>query len=111
MVSSINSNVNQVQLLRATQAFKKAIGSSSKVNSFIKENEISEIKDSVSISLKEQDFTGNISRQDKMSSVQNKELMSEIKQYADKYGKYDLNDEDINYALKYGRSILINQVV
>ena len=109
MVSGV-SDVNQLQIMRATQAFKKAIQSSPNLSSIINENKIEEPDVKVSLSLKAESLknTSNSSLKniENPMGTQKEKYINEVKEFASKYGKNNISDEDITYALKYGRSIL-----
>ncbi|OGH99415.1 MAG: hypothetical protein A2104_02385 [Candidatus Melainabacteria bacterium GWF2_32_7] len=110
MVSGI-SEINSLQLLRATQAFKSAIKASLNTpgNELIEDVEVK-----VSLSQESQNkinsAKNNNPEVEKVLSSQNTEYINEIKEYANKCGNTSVNEEDINYAMRYGRSILVDMV-
>lgn len=110
MVGGI-SEVNSLQALRATQAFKNA----TKISLNLPNSQViddAEVK--VSLSQESQNTLNNsknnIQQAENESNSKKAGYISEIKEYANKYGNIDINDEDINYAMRYGRSILVDQV-
>ncbi|EKE03824.1 MAG: hypothetical protein ACD_20C00147G0005 [uncultured bacterium] len=110
MVSGI-SDVSSLQILRATQAFKNAIKASlnSPGNQVIDDVEVK-----VSLSQESQNAINNarnnIQQAESEPTSKKAGYINEIKEYANKYGNIDINDEDINYAMRYGRSILVDQI-
>ncbi len=111
MVSGINSDISQLQILRATQAFKKAVSSSQKLDELINNEKPAEIDDRVNVTSTPSDLKINVARTEGDSVMKNQVMVNEVKKYATKYGHYEISDEDINYAFKYGRSVLVNQMV
>lgn len=91
MVNSIgSSNINALQMFNAVNAFNKSSGN-------IQENNIApEISDGIDINdsniLKEQD-------------------LDEIKQYAKIVGENNLSNEDIQYGVTYGRSVIADYMI
>lgn len=89
MVNAIGSNnINPIQMFNAVNAFKS--------NEQIKNNEIPDISEGIDINdnsiLKNQDTT-------------------EIKQFAKIAGEENLSNEDIQYGLTYGRSVIADYVI
>lgn len=89
MVNSISStNINPVQMFNAVNAFKAA--------SPVKESSIPETSDGININdtnlLKEQDLT-------------------DIKEFAKIAGENNLSNDDIQYGLTYGRSVIADYVI
>ena len=88
MVSSISTqNVNSVQLFNALNSFKTTPTKP--------EQKTEVIQDEVGTKVKEDRWLKNID-------------VDEIKKYASSVGETSLSNEDIAYALKFGRSVLIN---
>jgi len=99
MSNNINSNISIAQVLTAQNAFKTTEKNFKK-----------------SKSLNESDNTDNTDSapqndtkiQDSVSS-KTKDYINEVKNYASKYMQSDISNEDINYAIRFGRSILVDQ--
>lgn len=108
MVSGI-TDVSALQVLRATQAFKSAIKASPSCSEFIEDVDVklslSEESKQVANNIK----TDSIKKEEALSS-KNIDRVSEIREYANKYGINDISNDDIDYAMRYGRSILVDQV-
>ena len=100
MVNGVNGNVSSLQVLRATQAFKMA--NQSKVNQV--EDQAPDIQDKVELS---GNFSFNSSGVANNPVNQHKSYINDVKQFMN--GKMDLSDEEIGYAIKYGRSVLVDQ--
>lgn len=89
MVNSISTpNINPVQMLNATNAFK--------ASEQIKENKVPEISDGIDIN---------------DSSILKNQNTNEIKQFAKIAGEENLSDDDIQYGLTYGRSVIADYVI
>ena len=89
MVNSISSpNINPVQLLNAVNAFKST--------SAIQETQVPEISDGIEIN---------------GSNILENQNVDEIKQLAQKAGENNLSNEDIQYGLTYGRSVIADYVI
>lgn len=89
MVNSISTpNINPVQMLNATNAFK--------ASEQIKENKVPEISDGIDIN---------------DSSILKDQNTNEIKQFAKIAGEENLSDDDIQYGLTYGRSVIADYVI
>ena len=110
MVSGI-SDVSALQVLRATQAFKNAIKSTLDTNSGEK-IEDPEVMLSLSKESREAMSGQRINPVKTEENILSKkdEQISEIKDFANKYGITDIDNEDIDYAIRYGRSILVDRV-
>ena len=80
-----NSNINAIRFFNATNAFKAQP---------VKQ-EINPKQDEIGTNIKENSILKNID-------------VDEIKKYANLVGETNLNEEDIKYGLKFGRSVLIN---
>lgn len=104
MVNGISSDASSLQILRATQAFKRAIQSSPGLNNALDENIVKNTEENTSF---EPDY--KLKKLENSITKNQSEYTAEIKQIASKYGKTDLNDDEINYAMRYGRSILVDQ--
>lgn len=108
MVSGI-SEVSSLQVLRATQAFKAAIKST--LNS-ASGNDIEDVEVKLSLSPESQKIMSNPRNvsTDKIESVINKNYLNEVKDFVDKIGINNVSNEDLEYAMRYGRSILVDKV-
>lgn len=89
MINTVgNSNINPIQMFNATNAFKQ--------NGKIEEVKAPEISEGLEINdntiFKNQDLT-------------------EIKQFAKTAGEENLSNDDIQYGLTYGRSVIADYVV
>lgn len=89
MVNSVStSNINPIQMFNAVNAFKSS--------GQIQDNSVPEISDGLDINdnniLKNQDT-------------------QEIKQFAKIAGEESLSDEDIQYGLTYGRSVIADYMI
>ena len=100
MVNGVNGNVSSLQVLRATQAFNRA--NQAKINQV--EEQVPDVQDKVELSgnlgFKQSGVTNNLVNQ-------HKSYINDVKQFMN--GKIDLSDEEIGYAIKYGRSVLVDQ--
>ena len=103
MVSGIESNVSALQVLRATQAFKTAISSSQKAKEIL-----NDVEDQATITSSDTESNKNVA---KIVTPLNGKFVNEIKQYAQRYSGNEISEDDIKYALKYGRSVLVNHSV
>lgn len=89
MVNAIGtSGINQVQMFNAVNAFK----TSEKVNN----NETPEISDGLDIN---------------DNSILKNQDTEEIKQFAKTAGEENLSNEDIQYGLTYGRSVIADYII
>ncbi|MCK7521075.1 MAG: hypothetical protein MZV64_26980 [Ignavibacteriales bacterium] len=114
MVNAISGNSN-IQTIRALQAFKNVVETAQTQN--VKKIEKPQEQGvSVSISTETQNLINGLkidntnSRLNEASLTPKKPHHEQIKQYVSKYGINDLTDEDIDYAMRYGRSVLVNKV-
>src|SRR3989339_284119 len=110
MVSGI-SDVSALQILRATQAFKNAIKSTLDTN-LGEKIEDPEVMLSLSKESREA-ISGQrvnpVKTEENIISKKNDQI-DEIRNFASKYGINDIDNEDIDYAIRYGRSILVDRV-
>lgn len=89
MVNSINStNINPIQMFNAVSAFK--------ASSPVEESQIPETSDGTNIN---------------DSSLLQAQDLSEIKEFAKKVGEENLSNDDIQYGLTYGRSVIADYVI
>jgi len=89
MINSIaTSNINPVNAFGAVNAFKSA--------GQIQEEKIPETSDGINIS---------------DSKILNTKNIDEIKQFAQVAGEENLSNEDIQYGMTYGRSVIADYVI
>lgn len=89
MVNAIGtSNINPVQMLNAVNAFK--------ASEQVQENKAPEISEGLDIN---------------DSSILENQNTDEIKQFAKIAGEGNLSDDDIQYGLTYGRSVIADYVI
>lgn len=89
MVNSINSNnINPIQMFNAVSAFKSS--------SPIDEQKIPETSDGTNIN---------------DSSILQDQDVAEIKEFAKTVGENNLSNDDIQYGLTYGRSVIADYVI
>ena len=91
MTAPISSNINSVQLLRATNAFKDATAPKKQAQPEFLEEEISTPRET--------------------SKMFAKHNIDEIKAYAKSVGEDELSNEDIKYGMFYGRSVIVDYSV
>jgi len=88
MVNSIGtSNINPVQMFNAVNAFKSS--------GQIQDNPVAELSDGI-------DVNDNI--------LQNQNI-DEIKQFAKTAGEENLSNDDIQYGVTYGRSVIADYMI
>lgn len=89
MVNSVNStNINPIQMFNAVNAFKTP--------SPVEETKIPETSDGININ---------------DSSILNDQDLTEIKEFAKTAGENNLSNDDIQYGLTYGRSVIADYVI
>lgn len=89
MVNAIStSNINPIQMLNAVSAFK--------ASEQVQDNKIPEISDGIGIN---------------DSSILKNQNTDEIRQFAKIAGEDNLTNEDIQYGLTYGRSVIADYVI
>ncbi|MDD3014309.1 MAG: hypothetical protein PHC34_11455 [Candidatus Gastranaerophilales bacterium] len=117
MVSGVQSSLI-LQAMRAEQAFKNTVKYSANVNSDFKNNSIDDTQvnqkisaDSLQESIKSQSIENENNDVEFNSSLLDykKDMVNDFKQFIGKIGNFDVNNEDIDYALRYGKSILVDQ--
>lgn len=106
MINGINNNnINSLQLFRANQAFKKyAENSAEKQNT-------AELAPDVKLSI--QSKTADADKITCSKTAQEKQAEEMRKQYIDKIKQHtqmNVSDEDLKYALKFGRSVMVNRM-
>lgn len=82
------SNINPVQMFNAVNAFKSS--------GQIQDNQIPEISDGIQIN---------------DNNILKNQNITEIKQVAQNVGEENLSNEDIQYGVTYGRSVIADYVV
>lgn len=98
MVSSIESSgISQLQLLRANQAFKATT---------VQKPQQPEIQDVASISAESQNITQKVATSP--IDVRNKRVADEVNKYMSQFKECNLSEKDVNYALRFGRSVLVD---
>lgn len=89
MVNAIGTpNINPVQMFNAVNAFKSS--------GQVQNQEIPEVSDGIEIN---------------DSSILKNQDTEEIKQFAKTVGEESLSNEDIQYGLTYGRSVIADYVI
>lgn len=89
MVNAIGTqNINPVQMFNAVNAFKSSAQ--------IQNNEMPEVSDGIEIN---------------DSSILENQNTEEIKQFAKVAGEENLSNDDIQYGLTYGRSVIADYVI
>ena len=102
MINGIGE-VSAIQINRAQQAFKSAAKySANSVDKGIDDSD-------VTLSLSQDYNLSNSSNSIDSVIAQKKQYISEVKNFANQNGLSEINDNEISYALKYGRSILVDQ--
>lgn len=104
-IGGINSSISGVQFLRAKQAFENT-------NKLSKDNELLKNgfnEEDVKLSISSQNININkqaeeVKEDDFME--RNKQYIGEIKEFIGKNNYQDVQEDDIKYALSYGKSIL-----
>lgn len=105
MVSGISSNVNSLQLLRAANAFKSV---NSAQNTSVNNFNPSDIEDQVSIQSSDKEFKASSINNKSAIQLMDKMQVDEIKNVASQFADVNVSDDDINYGLTYGRSVLVD---
>ena len=89
MVNAIGtSNINPIQMFNAVNAFKSA--------GQIQDNKISDVSEGIDIN---------------DSNILENQNLDEIKKFAQTAGEQNLSNEDIQYGVTYGRSVIADYVV
>jgi hypothetical protein len=100
MVSEISNNVTSLQALNAVHAFRKA--AQQKTTGEQVQDEAASVELSGGLSQKVQTSAPST------VPAQYQSYINDIKQFMN--GKVDASDDEIGYAIKYGRSILVDQM-
>lgn len=113
MVNGVsNENNNALQVLNAVRAFRMQLNSSQNVEQPKVNNVKEDDKDFAEISreahLKNTQET-NIPERKSITLTYKEQYISDFKQYISKYPGIQINDDDITYAMKFGRSILVDR--
>lgn len=82
------SNINPVQMFNAVNAFKSS--------GQIQDNQVPEISDGIQIN---------------DNNILKNQNIDEIKQVAQNVGEANLSNEDIQYGVTYGRSVIADYVI
>lgn len=88
MVNAIGSNINPIQMFNAVNAFKSI--------DQVQDKKIPEVSDGININDK---------------SILETQNLEEIKQFAKTAGEESLSNDDIQYGLTYGRSVIADFVI
>lgn len=89
MVNAIStSNINPIQMLNAVSAFK--------ASEQVQENKVPETSDGIEIN---------------DTNILKNQNTDEIRQFAKIAGEENLSNEDIQYGLTYGRSVIADYVI
>lgn len=106
MVNGI-TNTSSLQMINALQAFKKSnINSLQKNNTQEPENTVDMADENHNID-NTYSFIGNKTKSEPQQSVQSAQFINDVKNFAIKNGNV-VDDNDIQYAMRYGRSILVD---
>ncbi len=107
MVSGVGQNINSLQALRASNAFKTA--PKADVKKFEEAMGLNDIEDRVSVQSLEESAKQALQTVEvtKPLGVDEKKLQ-EIQQIAERMGESNISKDDINYGFTYGRSILVD---
>lgn len=105
-ISSIGNQADSLQILRAQNAFRKTLENLERTKQNAKPAQEESIKDAVPektiINL-----TYGVNKTENEPVMRNEDkYVSEIKQFADKYNFTEVEEDDIQSALKYGTSLL-----
>lgn len=103
-VSGIGNHGESLQAIRAQNAFQRNAKISEQAQKTAQIPEEQEIK--ISISSKAIEQANNTDNEVKQRKVN--PYVGEIKSFADKYNMEDVEEEDIEEALKYGTSLFAN---
>ncbi len=105
-ISGIGFQENSLQVLRAQNAFQKTIKNIEESQKTGKLPQQEDVK--VSISLKNINKEAVSDPHETMKRVQERKdpYISEIREFANKYNITDIEDQEIEEALKYGTSLL-----
>lgn len=108
MINGVEGTTSILQIKRAEQAFKNAAKYST--NDLENNNNVDD--SNVNISLKPNYSAVNSNQSSSSATIdfaQKSEYINEIKNFASKNGYSEISDDEISYAIKYGRSILVDQ--
>jgi len=109
MVSGVQSG-SLLQETRAKQAFSGAVKYSEETSFDTENNGIDKVSS-------QKVFESQNTEQEKNNNVEfksslldyKKDIVNDFKQFIGKIGNFNVNDEDIDYALRYGKSILVDR--
>lgn len=89
MINSIGTaNINPIQMFNAVNAFK--------TTEQVQENKIPEVSDGININ---------------DNNILENQNVNEIKQFAKTAGEENLSNDDIQYGITYGRSVIADYVI
>ncbi|MEI7474574.1 MAG: hypothetical protein WCK67_07310 [bacterium] len=104
MVNGINGNsINSLQLLRANQAFKKY------AESTVEKTNVSVPDQDVKLSI-ESNNTDKIKLSKTAQEIQAETMRKQYIEKIQQHTQMNVSDEDLKYALKFGRSVLVNRL-
>lgn len=106
MINGINgNNISSLQLFKASQAFKKY--SEQPIDKAVTPVEDKDVKLSISSNQNDENKT-KISKtaQEMQAEIQRKQYLNKIKEHTNT----DISEDDLKYALKFGRSVLVNRL-
>ena len=117
MVNGVNRS-SLLQTMGADKAFKNTVKYSGDIDFESVINGVDKTKQNVS----DKTFSQDISESQEVEQINSnktefkssllefkKDVVNDFKQFVDKTGKFNVNDEDIDYALRYGASILVDR--
>jgi hypothetical protein len=109
-VSSIDSQVNNLQLLRAQSAFRKTLENLEKA----KQNEKPEPKEDIKEVIPPNTsslWNYGVSKKENEADIRKEDAyVTEIKKFINKYNFTEVEEEDIQSALRYGTSLLADYI-
>jgi len=107
-VSAIGLQGNSIQAIRAQQAFQKAVKPQEEMQKNLNMPQEEDVK--VSISSRRINTPDFISESRNEFQANKNPYIGEIKDFAEKYNITDVEEDDIEDALKYGTSLFANHI-
>lgn len=107
MIDGLGNSTSILQVKRAEQAFKTASKYKTEQVSDSSDDSASEVSLNSDYNLSTNSSVNQSESDDILS--QKSQMISDFKDFINKNGISDISDNDISYALKYGRSILVDQ--
>ncbi|HSA05577.1 MAG TPA: hypothetical protein P5556_00200 [Candidatus Gastranaerophilales bacterium] len=109
-VSEIGFQTNILQSIRAQNAFQRTARNAEELNKAPKMS----LEEDVKVSISSRDINrGNsvVNNTDNtMTKASKNPYINEIKEFANKYNMADIEDADIQEALRYGTSLFVNHI-